>query len=60
MRVTANEDGTFVFTFSPEEKNLGLHLLNCIKPYNEESKQHLEAAKNEVMCAGMHRPDKYN
>lgn len=60
MRVQGYADGSFVFIFSAEEKKLGLAILDSIHPYNEESRNNMEIAKDEVRCAGLPKPTSFN
>lgn len=60
MKVTGYADGSFVFTFTIEEKNLELAILDSIQPCNEESRNALEVAKDEVRCAGLPKNSSIN
>lgn len=60
MRVQGNEDGSFVFIFSPEEKKLGIQILKSFVCASEEQKQAIAVALQEILFAGMETPKGIN
>lgn len=57
MKVLTQPDGTFAFVFAPDEKKLGVDLLLCIHPRNEEEAAAIQAAIRQIKYAGMEVPD---
>lgn len=57
MKILHDDDGSFAFVFGAHEKELGIQLLLCIEPTNEDGEKAIQQAIREIKYAGVKLPD---
>ena len=56
MRVIGNEDGTFVFEFQPNEKQLGIDMLKSLRTNDPHNLKAIALSIQEILMAGQNPP----
>lgn len=56
MKIHVADDGTFAFLFGEHEKEMGVQLLLCIKPNNDEMKKAIQEAIRNITHEGADAP----
>lgn len=56
MRVMGNDDGSFVFIFTSDEKELGVQLLRSLRAADKEVQRAIDLSIQEILWAGIEMP----